>query len=186
MKVVKKLALLALGLFPLALNPFLNQNVTAQPKVPENLKPPSGQILLLKATARGVQIYKCAASHSNSKQFEWVLKAPQADLFDDKGRKIIQHFAGPTWKSVDGSSVVGQIKTKVDSPNNKAIPWLLLSAKAHEGTGILSKVVSIQRLNTQGGKAPSTGCNSQKLNAEIQINYQATYYFYNDASKPQK
>jgi hypothetical protein len=37
-----------------------------------------------------------------------VLKAPDADLFDEGGRRIGRHFAGPTWEaSDDGSKVIG-------------------------------------------------------------------------------
>jgi hypothetical protein len=176
--------LTTLLLVSVALNQLSIPNVTAQSNVPENLKPPSGQVLVLKAKARGVQIYKCAVSPNKSSQFEWTLKAPKAVLVDAKGHEIIQHFGGPTWKSIDGSSVVGQVQTKVDSPSSASIPWLLLIAKTHEGNGILSKVVSIQRLDTVGGKAPSTGCTSKKLNTEVQVNYQATYYFHAEANKP--
>jgi hypothetical protein len=180
MNVAKTVKLIIFLLLPLTLTPFSEEKVNAQSKVADSLKPPLGQVLFLKAKAKGVQIYQCSVSPNNSKQFEWILKAPKADLLDDKGRKIVQHFAGPTWKATDGSSVVGQVKAKVAAPSSSAIPWLLLTAKTHAGVGILRKVASIQRLDTQGGKAPSKGCNAQKLNTEIQVNYQATYYFYHD------
>lgn len=174
---------IALGLLPLVLTQLSAQKVSAQPNVPDNLKPPSGQTLVLKTNARGVQIYQCAVNPSNSNQFEWRLKAPQADLLDDKGQKIGQHFAGPTWKATDGSSVVGQVKSRADAPNKTSIPWLLLTAKAHQGTGVFSTVASIQRVDTQGGNAPTTGCNATKLNAETKVDYQATYYFYGEPTK---
>jgi hypothetical protein len=175
---VNTIKLIGLGLLSLTLPPFFPQKGMAQPKVPENLNPPPGQTLVLKAKAKGVQIYRCSASSGNSNQFEWSLKAPQADLFDDKGQKIGQHFAGPTWKAVDGSSVVGQVQSKANAPGNNAIPWLLLTAKSHQGTGMLSTVASIQRVDTQAGLAPNTGCDVTKLNNEVKVNYQATYYFY--------
>lgn len=174
---------IALGLLPLTLAQFFVQKVAAQPKVPDNLKPPAGQTLVLKANAKGVQIYQCSVSPGNSDQFEWRLKAPEADLFDDQGQKIGQHFAGPTWKAIDGSSVVGQVKSKANAPSNSAIPWLLLTAKTHQGTGVFSTIASIQRVDTQGGVAPSTGCNATKLNTEIKVDYQATYYFYREPIK---
>lgn len=186
MKMVNQIKLIALGLLPLTLTQLSEQKATAQPEVPENLKPPSEQILVLKAKAKGVQIYKCSASPGNSNQFDWTLKAPQADLFDDKGQKIGDHFAGPTWRAPDGSSVVGQVKSKANAPSNTAIPWLLLTAKKHEGTGIFSTVASIQRVDTQGGNAPKTGCDATKLNTEIKVDYQATYYFYREPTKGRK
>lgn len=180
---VNQVKFIAFGLLSLTLIQFFEQQATAQPKVPENLKPPSGQTLVLKANAKGVQIYKCSANSGSSNQFGWVLKAPQADLFDDKGQKIGEHFAGPTWKAIDGSSVVGQVKSKANAPNNTAIPWLLLTAKTHEGTGIFSTVASIQRVDTQGGNAPKTGCDATKLNTETKVDYEATYYFYREPIK---
>ncbi len=183
---VNQVKFLALGLLSLTLIQMSEQKATAQPKVPENLKPPSEQVLVLKASAKGVQIYKCSAIPGSSNQFGWVLKAPQADLFDDKGQKIGEHFAGPTWKAIDGSSVVGQVKSKANAPSNTAIPWLLLTAKTHEGTGILSTVASIQRVDTQGGNAPTTGCDATKLNTETKVDYEATYYFYREPIKGRK
>jgi Protein of unknown function (DUF3455) len=133
---------LVLGFLPLLfIFPSAKQS-SAQSKVPESLKPPSTQVFLLKARAKGVQLYRCAASSNDSNRFEWTLEAPQATLVDDNGQTIIQHFAGPTWRATDGSSIVGQIKAKADSPNSGAIPWLLLSVKTHSGSGILSKVAN--------------------------------------------
>jgi len=107
-------------------------NATAQtgtnPVIPENLKAPTTQILSLEARAVGVQIYTCNARKDDPTRFEWVFKAPEADLFDTAGKKIGKHYAGPTWEANDGSKVVGELKTKADSPDANAIPWLLLSA----------------------------------------------------------
>ncbi len=79
---------------------------------------------------------------------------------------------------MDGSKVVGVVKGRNDSPDQNAIPWLLLNAKANEGKGLFAQVESIQRINTAAGKAPQTACNQAKLGAEERIDYRATYYFY--------
>ena len=152
----------------------------ASSTVPEQLKVPAGESLLLKAQAKGVQIYQCKAKAENPQQWEWTLKAPKADLFNDKGEKIGKHYAGPTWEANDGSKVVGEVKERVNAPEKDAIPWLLLKAKSHEGKGIFSKVTSIQRLDTSGGKAPSTGCDESQKNAEVQVGYGADYYFFSN------
>lgn len=152
----------------------------ASSTVPEKLQVSAGESLLLKAQAKGVQIYQCKAKAENPKRWEWSLKAPKADLFDDKGEKIGKHYGGPTWEANDGSKVVGEVKERANSPEKDAIPWLLLTAKSHEGKGIFSKVTSIQRLDTSGGKAPSTGCDESKKNAEVQVGYGADYYFFSN------
>src|SRR5947208_7631877 len=52
----------------------------ARPEVPESLKAPAGEELLLAAHATGVQIYVCQAGAHQ--KFGWVFKAPEAELID--------------------------------------------------------------------------------------------------------
>src|SRR4051794_40524934 len=92
--------------------------------VPENLRVPYGQTMLLRMAARGAQVYTCKAKTSAPAVYEWVLKAPDADLFDVRGEKVGRHFAGPTWESADGSRVVGEAIEHSPAPG--AIPLLLL------------------------------------------------------------
>jgi len=86
------------------------------PNVPNNLKLPEGQMVLLKAVGQGVQIYACSAKAGDPTQFEWVLKAPEADLMDDKGERIGKHYGGPTWEANDGSKVVGEVQQRAEAP----------------------------------------------------------------------
>ena len=133
-----------------------SSTVARPPDAPESLRPPADQALALGVQATGVQIYECAASKDQQERFEWVFKAPEAELFDRTGRSVGKHYAGPTWESADGSAVVGQVKARDGGPDPSAIPWLLLSAKSNSGTGVFSQIKSIQRLQTVGGKEPST------------------------------
>src|SRR5467141_5397759 len=153
-------------------------NVANNPLGPENLKVPDGQTLSLVSPATGVQIYVCGATKTEPQRFEWVFKAPEADLFDLSGKKIGKHYAGPTWESNEGSKVVGEVKARDDGPNANAIPWLLLSAKSTSGKGVFSEAQSIQRLYTVGGKASAQACNQAQLGKEARVPYKATYYFY--------
>jgi hypothetical protein len=150
------------------------------PAVPENLKVPATQVQSLDARATGVQIYECSASKADPAQFEWVFKAPEADLFDGEGRKMGKHYAGPTWESNDGSKVTGEVKAKDAGPDAGAIPWLLLSAKSTSGKGVFSRVVSIQRLSTVGGKAPTQGCDKTQTGKEARVPYKARYTFFTE------
>jgi hypothetical protein len=152
------------------------------PLVSDTLKVPPTDKLAFAATAKGVQIYECRANKDNPNRYEWVLKVPEADLFDARGKKIVHHYGGPTWESSDGSKVIGEVKASEPSTDANAIPWLLLSAKTHEGRGIFSRVNSIQRLETRGGKAPSGGCDQSAMGKQLQVPYTAAYYFYD--SKP--
>ena len=148
------------------------------PVVPENLKVPATQVLSLETHATGVQIYECSASKTDPARFEWVFKAPEADLLDSGGKKIGKHYAGPTWESNDGSKVIGEVKARDNGPDATAIPWLLLSAKATFGKGVFSGTLSIQRLFTVGGKAPAEGCDQTRSGKEARIPYKARYYFF--------
>ena len=125
----------------------------ARLEVPESLKAPADEEVILAAHATGVQIYVCQAGADQ--EFRWVFQAPEADLTDVTGKKIAHHFAGPTWKHRDGSEVQDKVVAKQDAPRPDAIPWLLLTAASHTGEGILSRVTSIQRMHTGGGLPPN-------------------------------
>jgi hypothetical protein len=149
----------------------------ARPEVPENLRAPAGEEVILLAQATGVQIYVCQAGADH--KFTWVLKAPEAELADTAGEKIAHHFAGPTWKHIDGSEVTGKVVAKQDAPKPDAIPWLLLTAASHTGEGVFSRVTSIQRIHTQGGLPPKANvCDPSANGKESRSVYSADYYFF--------
>ncbi|HEX9140368.1 MAG TPA: DUF3455 domain-containing protein [Steroidobacteraceae bacterium] len=150
--------------------------------VPPVLQPPADQQLLLEVTGNGVQIYKCDGDGSSAAPFVWKLQAPEAALLDRDGRVVGKHYVGPTWESTDGSSVVGEVRARDAGPDAAAIPWLLLRAKATNGTGVFSKVLSIQRLRTYGGLAPPAACGEANAGQLVRVPYSADYYFY--GSKP--
>ena len=145
--------------------------------VPAKIKAPADQKVLLVAHASGVQIYTCKQGANSS--YAWTLKAPEAELRDSSGTVIGRHYAGPAWKHNDGSEVTGQAVTQVDSPDANSIPWLLVTATGHSGTGIFSRVTIIQRIHTKGGRPPAaTGCSTSNQNSEAKSSYAADYYFY--------
>ncbi|HYM44059.1 MAG TPA: DUF3455 domain-containing protein [Steroidobacteraceae bacterium] len=145
--------------------------------VPEAIQPPAGEQLVLVAHASGSQIYVCGTGADGKPQ--WTLKAPEAELRDDRGAVIGHHSAGPAWRHKDGSAVTGKALAKAPSPDADSVAWLLLTAVSHEGTGVLARVSSIQRLHTKGGQAPpAEKCDASKQNLESWIPYTADYYFY--------
>ena len=148
------------------------------PDVPATLRPPAGQVVYLEALATGVQIYDCTSRRDDPSTYEWAFRAPEAALADRSGRSLGKHYAGPTWESVDGSTVVGEAKARDPGPNQSAIPWLLLSAKANTGQGTFTQTKSIQRLKTVGGLAPSEPCNATNAKQVARVPYTASYYFY--------
>jgi hypothetical protein len=161
----------------LAGQPAPGQPAAGQPAAgqPSDISPPAGEAELLKASARGVQIYVCSNVSGHA---AWTLKAPEAKLYDASGNEIGTHFAGPTWKLSDTSAVQGKLAASRKSPDPGAIPWLLVAAAAHNGQGKLSHVDFIQRIDTQGGVAPATGCDPQHQDQEVRVPYTATYVFF--------
>ena len=152
--------------------------VAAPPEVPVPLRPPVGQSVFLEALASGVQIYECTSKPDQPSTFEWIFRAPEASLVDRSGHSIGKHYAGPTWESVDGSSVVGEVKSRDSGPDKSAIPWLLLTVKSTSGAGMFSQTKSIQRVRTTGGILPSQPCTSANFRQVARVPYTATYYFY--------
>jgi hypothetical protein len=148
-----------------------------KPNVPDAIQPPAGEELVLIARATGFQIYVCRPDAEGKP--EWSLKAPEAQLFDGAGKVIGKHFGGPTWQLNDGSQITGRIVAKVDATDPTAIPWLLVTVTGHSGNGALSRVTSIQRVNTVAGLPPSAAeCNQASGEVEFKSSYSADYYFY--------
>jgi hypothetical protein len=146
--------------------------------VPGSLAAPASESLLRTLWADGVQIYECRARADGAGFPEWVFVAPEARLVDANGVLVGHHYAGPTWEAGDGSKVVGVVKAKVDSPDPKAIPWLLLATHGTGKPGLFSKVSSIQRVATSGGSMPSTGCGTATIGKQERVPYTAQYTQY--------
>jgi len=124
--------------------------------------------------AIGVQIYGCEATANG---YAWAFRAPEASLFDRRGRLVVKHYAGPTWESVADQSKVVAKKLAEFSAHADSIPELLLQATTHDGAGVMDDVSYIQRLDTEGGLAPSSGCDAAHLGAIARVDYTATYFF---------
>jgi FtsP/CotA-like multicopper oxidase with cupredoxin domain len=148
--------------------------VAAQ-EVPESLRPPANEQLLFRLHAKGDQVYICKGEAG---QFAWTLKAPDAQLFNKDGKPFGRHFAGPSWEASDGSRVTGKAVANAPSPDPDSIPWLLLTVVSRNGDGKLTRVTSIQRISTKGGKAPASGCDGAHAGQEERAPYTADYVFF--------
>ena len=161
----------------IGLAPHVIGQGVSRPDVPDQIKAPGGEEVVLQAHASGSQIYVCQLAGDG--KYGWALKAPEAELRNQQGAIIGRHYAGPAWKHNDGSEVTGKAMARVDSPDSDSIPWLLVTVTGHSGNGALSRVTSIQRIHTKGGQpAPAGDCNASKQNVEIKSSYTADYYFY--------
>ena len=125
--------------------------------------------------ARGVQIYVCEQAAG---AFAWRLKGPEATLTDAAGSEVGRHFAGPSWQAKDGSTVSGEAVVTSQSPAEGSIPWLVLRAKSHTGSGVFSSVDYIVRMHTEGGAAPMAGCDQAHTGIESRVGYEAVYVLF--------
>lgn len=152
------------------------RSAEAADAIPASLAVPAGHAVAFRLEASGVQIYDCRA---DARGFAWVFRAPEATLHNHGGKVKGAHYAGPTWSSRGGLVVGAKVAGTV--VNSSAIPWLLLRATANEGTGPMAAVTFIQRIDTQGGLAPATGCDADHADAVAQVDYTATYAFFSAA-----
>jgi len=177
-----KLRILAIAT-ALGITVLARAQAPAQPSsdIPPSLQAPPGEKLILRAHATGWQIYTCGAG-TDGKPL-WTLKAPDADLHDDKGAVIGHHAAGPSWKYKDGSQVIGKATAHADAPDMKSIAWLLVTAIGHSGDGLFAGVTHVQRVHTEGGQPPAASeCDPAKPSAAARSSYTADYYFYAPAN----
>ena len=154
------------------------------PAVPKEIAVPAGHVQVLMLHAKGVQIYKSVAGKDG--KLKWELEAPLADLTDDKGARVGHHFGEPAlgvsaWEANDGSRLVRDKAEDVKSAPAKKpetdIPWLLVRVKSDDGSpGAFAKVVYVQRIQTEGGKAPAN--TPKRADTRIGVSYTATYVFY--------
>jgi hypothetical protein len=145
------------------------------------LAPPAGVRLVAHASACGTQDYECVASPDAAGGFAWTFRGPEAMLGADDGAWFGRHFArdgAPAWLAADGSFVVGKKLASVPSPSAGAVPWLLLQVTATGGKGKLNAVTYVQRTDTTGGGAPSSGCDASSAGAVQKVPYSADYWFF--------
>jgi hypothetical protein len=111
----------------------------------------------------------------------WGSAVPDAILFNGQAGVVATHFAGPSWESNSGSLVVGALPPLAAvTVDTNAIPWLRLEALIATGPGIFADTTFIQRVNTTGGKAPSTP--GAFVGQVARVPYTADYFFYRQAN----
>lgn len=135
-----------------------------------NLAAPSGQKLTVRVFATGDQIYRWNGTG-------WDFVAPSALLYSATQERGFfgTHYAGPTWESRSGSKAVAAVMDRC-TPDPSAIPWLLLKVTGSYGSGPLSTVEYIQRVQTVGGLAPVTP--GAVPGQEARVPYTTEYLFY--------
>jgi hypothetical protein len=158
---------------------------TLAPTVVDSLDvPDGGGGVILHAAGSGTQNYVCEATTTDAgTAYVWTFVGPQATLDDCAANLIGHHFASeagaaaPEWQTLDNSYVIGK-KLAAYTADAAAVPWLLLQETSNAGTGTIASTLYIQRVNTSGGVAPSSGCDSTTVGNTSNQAYTADYYFY--------
>jgi len=142
----------------------------AETALPDAVAAP-GETAVLSVHAEGAQVYECKAGTDG--KLGWAFREPIATLMAD-GKTVGRHYAGPNWEDTDGSAVTGKAIGNAPGATANDIAWLKLDVTAHRGSGILSGVTTVQRINTQGGQLAGA-CDKQ--GATKSAPYSAEYVF---------
>jgi len=134
--------------FALFLLSALVVSAKAQTPLPDAIASP-GETVVLSAHAEGAQVYECKAGADG--KLAWAFREPIATLLVD-GKTIGRHYAGPNWEHLDGSAVVGKAAGNAPGATADDIAWLKLQVISSRGSGVLTGVTTVQRINTKGGK----------------------------------
>jgi len=194
--VSRLLSVATLGMvFTLALAQSARADRITVPPVPPDLTAPVNTRVFFVGHGVGTQNYVPLPSGTS---VAYALFTPQATLFTDSQQQATTHFFSPnpdesgvviraTWEdSQDSSRVWAQVTQPSTDPRfvaKDAVAWLLLHVVGREpgptgGTKLL-RATDIQRLNTEGGVAPSTGCSTAKdIGNKAFVPYKADYFFY--------
>jgi hypothetical protein len=148
---------------------LLTDDATAQ--VPDAIAVP-GETVVATFHAEGAQIYDCEAGARG--KLAWHFREPIATLLRN-GLTVGRHYAGPNWEASDGSAVTGKAVANVPGSTPSDIPWLKLDVVASRGSGILSGVTTVQRINTHGGVV-NGACDKQ--GSYYSVPYSADYVFF--------
>ena len=145
--------------------------------LPEPVRVPAGQKLMMSTTGVGEITYECREKKDMAGAHEWAFVAPVATLYSMDRKTVGKYYAGPTWEAADGSRVTGkQVAVAPASAGN--IPLQLVKAEPAMGQGAVQGVAYIQRLNTKGGVAPAAACDASAKGQRKQVAYEADYVFY--------
>jgi hypothetical protein len=142
----------------------------AETPLPDAIAAP-GEAVVLTVHAEGAQLYECKAGTDGKSS--WAFREPIATLLVD-GNTVGRHYAGPNWEYSDGSAVVGKSAASVPGATASDIPWLKLEVISRRGSGVLTGVTTVQRINTKGGMLAGP---CDKAGTFSSVPYSADYVF---------
>lgn len=184
---------LSVAAFMLGITHTAHAQVVTPPPVPPGLEITDGSQAFLLGRGVGTQNYECQPTTGALGQVDWVLFTPQATLFDDLKGQLTSHFFSPnpaegqivraTWRDSADSSTIWARATAQAVVDQTAITWVKLQVVGTEagptGGTTLTGTTFVERLNTTGGLAPTTGCSSlADVGHKAFVPYTADYFFF--------
>src|SRR5512138_3788310 len=177
------------------------------PAVPYDLRVPDGNVAFLKGAATGTQNYACTTSGAGfawvlftpeatlfnraDKQIITHFFGPDLDPRDPNTdpRVVAQGAIRAAWQARDSSTVWAKLSPPSQPSFDRqfvrenSVPWLLLETtgvqEGPNGGDLLTKTTFIQRVNTDGGLAPATGCAQlSDVGKKAFVPYTADYFFF--------
>ena len=145
---------------------------------PESVRVPAGHRIAMDTWGVGEITYECREKKDAMGQFEWAFVAPVATLYDSQKKTVGKYYGGPTWESSDGSKVTGKQIAVAPAATPRSIPLQLVKAEPAMGSGAMSGVTYIQRLDTKAGIAPATACDASAKGKQEKVGSEARYVFY--------
>jgi Protein of unknown function (DUF3455) len=142
----------------------------AETSLPDAIAAP-GESVVLSVQAEGAQVYECKVAADG--KLAWGFREPIATLLLD-GKTVGRHYAGPNWEHSDGSAVVGKVAGSAPGATANDVAWLKLAVISQRGSGVLTGVTTVQRINTRGGKLDGA---CDKAGAFSSAPYSAEYVF---------
>ena len=141
------------------------------------LRAPANEEAVFMLTGNGAYVYECRQSLLDPNVYEWSFVVPDAMLYDGS-RSVARHATVGLFEALtDRSSLSGVVRAS-QAGGGSNLPWLSMRAQPLSADGIFAGVTSVQRVNTAGGSAPTTGCGPGNAGGETRVAYRADYYFY--------
>jgi hypothetical protein len=154
----------------LLLTAVISPAALAQSALPDAIAA-NGETAILTDHAEGAQVYECKAVTDG--KLAWTFREPVATLIAD-GMTVGRHYAGPNWELADSSAVLGRSIGNAPGATASDIPWLKLEVISGRGSGTLTGVTTVQRINTSGGKLDGA---CDKVGTFKSAPYSADYVF---------
>lgn len=151
-----------------------------QNDLPEPIRVPAGNQVVVEARGIGDLIYECQAVKRSPYEYAWLLRSTNVELTDTYGNVIVHSpVARPraNWVHKDGSRT--SVVEFVEVPNgDHSLPLQRGKTEPSSVPGTLQNISYVQRVRTLGGLPSVKPCSASQLGMRSSIPYEADYVFW--------